>query len=158
MHERAAVQQLPITAYRTEDRLTVAAPMPGLQPEDVSVDVDASGRLTLHGERRGALKDGKQVLVEEWTIGPYHREYDPPVGIDGERATVTYGNGVLVVALPIAERSRPARLTLEAAGPGHGERVGSAGHPVRETTTAEHRRADEAQQVEHGGGESLHAR
>ena len=158
MQERAAVQQLPLTVYRTEDRLTVAAPMPGLQPEDIIIEVDASGRLTLHGERRGALKDDKQVLVEEWTVGPYHGEYDPPVGVDGERATVTYGNGVLVAALPIAERARPARVTLEAAGPGHGERVGSAGHPVRATTTAEHRRAVEAQQAKHGGGESLHAR
>jgi HSP20 family protein len=156
--DRASVQQLPLAAYRREDRLTVAAPMPGLQPEDIVVEVDATGRVTLHGERRGALKDDKQVLLEEWTVGPYHREYDPPVGVDGERATATYGNGVLVVALPIAERPRPARLTLEAAGPGHGERVGSAGRPIRATSTAEHRRAVQAQQAAHGGGESLHAR
>lgn len=158
MPDRKAMEQIPVTVYRADDRLTVAAPTPGLQPEDIVVEVTEDGRLVLHGERRGALKDDKDVLMEEWTVGPYHRELSLPAAVNGELATVTYGNGVLVAALPLAERTRPARLTLEAAGPGHGERVGSAGHPIRPVTTDEHQGAKMDVQTRHGGGTDMHAR
>jgi hypothetical protein len=43
-------------------------------------------------------------------------------------ANVTYGNGVLMVAVPISDQTSPARLTLERVTPTHGERQGNAGH------------------------------
>src|SRR6266567_1808329 len=48
---------VPVKLYRTSDRLVVAAPVPGLQPEDVTVEVTASGRLVLQGALRGSLKE-----------------------------------------------------------------------------------------------------
>ena len=36
-------------------------------------------------------------LVDEWSVGAYHRELDLPVTVDAERANVSYGNGVLLV-------------------------------------------------------------
>ena len=168
-------QRVPVKLYRTPDRLVLAAPMPGLQPEDVAVEVTAAGRLVLHVELRGELKEelfevqaadvreghppvqprdpaasrerwpeSKEVLLDEWDAGGYHRELDLPAAVDGALGTATYGNGVLVVALPVAERTRPARLRLEPVGPGRGQRVGSAGHPVQPLSTAEHRAAQDA--------------
>ena len=48
------------------------------------------------------------------------------------------GNGVLVVALPLAKRTVPARVSLERVGIGRGERVGSVGHPIEPRSTDEH--------------------
>jgi HSP20 family protein len=165
-------QEIPVKLYRTPDRLVVAAPMPGLRPEDVAVEVTEVGYLILHGNLRGALKgavfqvqpadvrqghppargrgsrvapagweEQKELLLDEWNVGAYHRVLKLPAGVDAELATITYGNGVLVVVLPTAASTRPARLTLEEVGPGRGQRVGSAGHPVQPLTTAEHRAA-----------------
>ena len=127
MQEQAKIQQIPVKVYRTADRLMVAAPMPGLQPEDIVVEVTDSGRLILQGELRGLLKDIKELLLDEWSVGGYYREVGLPAGVavDGEQGTVTYGNGVLVVALPSSEQNRPARLTLQSAGVDHG--IGGAG-------------------------------
>ena len=50
-------QPVPVNVYRTPDRVVIAAPMPGLRPEDVSVDVTASGRLILQSKPRGMLHD-----------------------------------------------------------------------------------------------------
>jgi hypothetical protein len=75
-------------------------------------------------------QESKEVLRNEWSAGGYYRELDLAYPVNGAAGTVTYGNGVLVVALPVAERTRPARLRLTRVGPGHGEHVGSAGHPV----------------------------
>jgi len=124
MHEQAKLQYIPLKVYRTSDRLTVAAPMPGLQPEDVLVEVTGDGRLILKGELRGVLKDVKELLIDEWSVGGYYRELPLPVSVDGSQTTVTYGNGVLVVSMPISERTCPARLTLDKVAPAHGEHVG----------------------------------
>jgi hypothetical protein len=67
--------------------------------------------------------------MDEWNPGPYHRDLELPVSVDGERANVTYNNGVLVVSLPIVEATHEARLTLTARSATHGERFGESGHP-----------------------------
>src|SRR5436305_14384817 len=128
MQEQPILQQIPVKIYRTADRLMVAAPMPGLQPEDILVEGTRSGHLILQGEVRGLLKDVKALLLGEWTVGGYYRDLGLPTGIavDGEHGTVTYGNGVVVVALPSSDQNRPARLTLQNVGVDHGIGHGSA--------------------------------
>jgi len=128
MQEQAKLQGIPVKVYRTQDRLTVAAPMPGLEPEDIAVEVTANSHLVLSGEVRGLLKDAKELLLDEWSVGAYYRDLPLPDAVDGKHANVTYGNGVLVVALPLNSRTYPAHLTLEKVGPAHGERMGKAGH------------------------------
>jgi HSP20 family protein len=121
------VQGIPANVYRTAERVMIAAPMPGLEPEDIAVDIDESGHVVLHGDLRGALKGEKDILQDEWTPGPYHRELQLPAEVDGERANVTYSNGVLVAVLPVTDRTRPAHLTLEQVGSARGEHVGHTG-------------------------------
>ena len=128
MPEEPKIQKIPVKMYRTPDRLMVAAPMPGMEPGDILVEITGDGMLFLHGALRGLLKDAKEVLIDEWSVGDYHREVGLPDTVDGEHANVTYGNGVLVVAMPISDEMIPGRLTLEAVGPAHGEHVGNIGH------------------------------
>lgn len=129
MQEQIQPQHIPVKVYRTEERLMVVAPMPGLEAEDIAVQITADGRLILDGALRGTLKGIKELLIDEWSVGGYHREFDLPVSVDGQLATVTYGNGVVVLTLPITEHTHPAMLTLEPLGHAHGERTGPAGHP-----------------------------
>ena len=136
-------QGLPVKMYQTNERLIVAAPMPGLEPSDISVLVAEDGRLELMGKRRGPRQDGMDLLMDEWMVGPYERRLMLPCAVDGELADVTYGNGVLVVALPKATQTRAARLNLEAIGLARGQRVGSHGKSITPTTTAQHRQARE---------------
>jgi len=138
-------QRLAVKLYRTENLVTVAAPMPGLGPGDVGVAVTPDRKLVIVGrlcsepeQSCGTLKlPEKDVLLNEWEVGPYRRDLTLPTDVDAEHATVTYGNGILVVALPVAERTRPARLTLESANSHpRGARVGQenrqfAGKPAR---------------------------
>jgi len=120
MPEKAKIQQVPLKVYRTTDRLTVAAPMAGMEPANLTIEITDDGRLLLDGEVRGLLKDAKELLLDEWSVGAYYRDYTLPVPVDGSQAMATYGNGVLVVTFPISERSVPARLTLSSTGTAHG--------------------------------------
>jgi HSP20 family protein len=128
MQEKAKLQHIPVKVYRTPDRLMVVAPMPGLIPEDILIEVTADKTLILQGELRGTLKDVKELLVDEWSVGGYYREISLSDAVDGVHANVTYGNGVLVVALPISTQTIPATLALDTVGVDRGEYVGNSGH------------------------------
>lgn len=129
MQEQMKQQRIPVKVYRTNGRLMIAAPMAGLEPENISVEVTADGRLILHGDLRGMLKEVKDLLLDEWSVGVYHRELALPVAVDATCANITYGNGVLMVTLPTSEKMAPARLTLIRQTPTHGQRRGNAGRP-----------------------------
>jgi len=122
-------QSIPVKVYRANERLMVATPMAGLEPENITVEVTSDSRLILHGDARGQLKEVKELLYDEWSIGPYHREFDLPVAVNGAHANISYGNGVLLITLPITTQTVPAHLTLERVTPTHGEHKGNAGHP-----------------------------
>jgi HSP20 family protein len=67
MQEQAPLQNLPVKVYRTHDHLTVAAPMPGLEPEDILVEVTENGQLILpyilrHTIRESIEKDSATRL------------------------------------------------------------------------------------------------
>ncbi len=127
MPETVKVQHILVKVYRSADRIMVAAPMPGMLPEDINVKVTTEGHLIIDGVPRGILKGIKELLIDEWSVGSYHRELELPGFVDATRANVTYSNGVLVVALPISAKTTPAELTLQKVGPDHGEHVGHAG-------------------------------
>ncbi len=128
MQTQAKIQSIPIKMYRTQDRLTVAAPMPGIQPEDLLIRITEKNSLVLQGEIRGVLKDIKEVLVDEWNAGGYYREIVLPNAVDGTHANVTYGNGVVVVVLPLSEKTAIADITVPKVGIDRGGRVGHTGH------------------------------
>jgi HSP20 family protein len=129
MQEQVKIQEIPVKVYRTADRLMVAAPMPGLEPEDILVEITNTCHLLLQGQIRGVLKgDGeKELLVDEWSVGGYYRDVALPDSVDGEHTNVNYGNGVIVVAMPLSERTIPAQLSMDTVGPARGEHMGNSG-------------------------------
>jgi HSP20 family protein len=55
MHEQMKQQHILVKMYRTSDRLMAAAPMPGLEPENILIEVTEDGHLMLHGDLRSML-------------------------------------------------------------------------------------------------------
>jgi HSP20 family protein len=51
MQEQVKQQPIPVKVYRTAERLMIAAPMAGLEPENMLVEVTDDGRLILHGDQ-----------------------------------------------------------------------------------------------------------
>lgn len=131
MSEQVKPQPIPVNIYSANGRLMVSTPMPGLEAENITIEVTDKGQLRLQGELRGQLKehDGKERFLDEWAIGGYTREVDLPVPVNAVCANASYGNGVLVLAFPRSEHTTPARLTLERVAPAHGQHKGNAGHP-----------------------------
>ncbi len=116
MTESTAV---PINIFENERELIVVAPMPGVAAQDVEVDVMADGRMALRAAARGPGQERLEYLVREWAYGPYERVFELPVAVDGQRANVALGNGVLTVTLPKAVGSGSMATTLRLGRTGH---------------------------------------
>ena len=136
------MQTLPVRIYETQRRIMVVTPMPGLEPGDIEVTIDAD-RVTLHGRARGPHQHDLALLISEWSIGPYHREVRLPMPVAAELTNATYDNGVVVLCLPkAAAGAAPSRaeITLDAIEATRGEYVGHVGREVTPSSTREHRR------------------
>src|ERR687895_1247557 len=111
---------VPINLFENDRELMVFAPMPGVAPEDISIDVLDDGRLTLRARMHGDGQERIRYLRREWSYGPYERTIDLPCAVDARRANVTYGNGVLSITFPKARSHSSGRLLVERTGQSRG--------------------------------------
>lgn len=118
---------IPVNLFDNERELMVVTPMPGVGPEDISVDVTDDGRLTLRAAQHGEGQERIDYLVREWAYGPYERSIELPCPVDATRANVTFGNGVLAITLPKAEAMGGGRLAVTRTGHARGVAAGHAG-------------------------------
>jgi HSP20 family protein len=133
-------QKIPVRIHRSNDRITLSAPMPGLAPEDISVTISEK-TVTIRGEDHSPGQHERDLLMNEWTIGPYEREVTLPHKVRGDLANATYGNGVLVLTMPVAQSDEvvgDASFHLQPLGPTRGERVAHSGTDMHPTTTPDH--------------------
>src|SRR5258706_10982733 len=107
MANQGELHTVPVRMYTTDSRIMIAAPMPGLEPDDISVNV-ADAHVTIRGQERGPRQHERDLLLAEWTVGPYERQIELPRPVNGALANATYGNGVLVLALPILALEQPS--------------------------------------------------
>jgi HSP20 family molecular chaperone IbpA len=126
-------QTIPVRIYDREKHIILAAPLPGLEAENISVVVGGR-RVVITGEERGPRQHGPDVLVSEWTIGPYYREVSLQQPVEGSLTNATYGNGVLVLSMPKAERTdvaTEANFTLHPITATRGEWIGHTGSEIQ---------------------------
>jgi HSP20 family protein len=134
-------QTIPVQIHQNGEFIVLAAPMPGLEPQDITVSI-ADDRVMIHGEYRGSRQDNAETLMSEWTVGPYHREVVLECPVNGSMTNATYGNGVLALSMPKlqrGERGEAVEFHLDVVDATKGQRVGHTGTEMRPTTTHEHR-------------------
>jgi HSP20 family protein len=125
-------QTVPVRIYDREKHIVLAAPLPGLEAENISVVVGGR-RVVITGEERGPRQHGPDVLVSEWTIGPYYREVSLEQPVEGSLTNATYGNGVLVLSMPKAgqtDAATEANFTLHPITATRGEWIGHIGSEI----------------------------
>src|SRR5680860_1688365 len=117
----------PVNMCENDRELMVVAPMPGVSPEDISVDVTDDGHLTLRSAQHGEGQERIDYLQREWSYGPYERTVELPCAVDAMRANLTYGNGVLSVTFPKSDATAPGRILVQRTGHARGIAAGHSG-------------------------------
>ena len=113
-----------IDVKRKDDDIVVRAELPGIDSENVEVEV-TDGVLTIRGERKQEEKrEGEDWLVCESCYGSFERSLTIPESVDPATITAEYTDGILEVHVPKAlEAVKPRTTKIE---------VGSASAPKLE--------------------------
>jgi len=113
--------QFPLDVRMTADDLVVEGQLPGVKPEDVEITLE-NGRLTIRGDAASEQErqDG-DFLVREIRRGSFSRTVALPSGLEAEKATATFEDGVLTLRIPKAEQVKPRqiRITPSTSNGGH---------------------------------------
>lgn len=102
---------MPMDLYRSGDHYVLHCDLPGIDPGSVDVNVDGS-TLTVRAERSGRTAEGVQWLRHERPYGKFERQLSLGEGLDLEKISATYHEGVLTVTIPVAERAKPRRIQI----------------------------------------------
>lgn len=89
-------QRVPVNMYESDGALVIVAPLPGVMPDNVEVEV-VGRTLTLRAAMRAPAP--KEYIVHEWHYGPFERTVELPEGFGGE-PKLSFGNGQLAISVP----------------------------------------------------------
>ena len=110
--ERPSPQQwnIPVDITTKGDELTISAALPGVSPNDLDVSLDERF-LTIKGKTQTEDEE-VNYFKKERRIGSFERTLRLPESLDLDKATTTYTNGVLSIAIPRIEAKKPKQLTV----------------------------------------------
>jgi HSP20 family protein len=102
---------MPMDAWREGDSFIVELDLPGVKAESVNLDVERNV-LTVHAERP-ALDQDKEMVSAERPRGVFSRQLFLGETLDTERIHASYQDGVLRLTIPVAEKAKPRRITID---------------------------------------------
>jgi len=107
-----STNQLPLDVTRTSEALVVEASLPGIKPEDVAITVE-DNTLSIRGDFHDERKSGEgESLISEIRRGSFARSISLPNGLEPDKATATFENGVLKLRIPKAESVKPRQIRI----------------------------------------------
>ena len=112
---RRGPRRMPMDLYRDGDHYVLTADLPGIDPGSVDIDVDGQ-LLTIRAER--TLTSGEDVkwITREREAASFLRQLNLGQGIDTERISANYNNGVLSVTIPVSEKAKPRKIEVNSEG------------------------------------------
>jgi HSP20 family protein len=100
--------------YQNPNEVVVKATLPGVKPEDVSIDTTGE-TLTIKGESKAEQEIKKEdYLYQERRYGAFSRTVVLPSGLKPDKAEATMENGVLTLTIPKAEEVKPKKISVKA--------------------------------------------
>ncbi|WP_340313950.1 Hsp20/alpha crystallin family protein [Rhizorhabdus argentea] len=91
----------------TDREIRVTAELPGLEEKDVDITLE-EGVLTLRGEKKSEVEDKDRGYTER-SYGRFERRIGLPRGVERDKASATFKNGVLTITLPKSEAANENR-------------------------------------------------
>jgi HSP20 family protein len=102
----------PMDVVETEDHLVLRADLPGLDRDDVEIEVK-DGILTVSGERKAQHEEKREGFHRvERSFGRFSRSLELPKGIEAARIEASFDRGVLEVRMPKPAERKPTRIEI----------------------------------------------
>lgn len=105
--------RVPTDVFHSDERLVIRMDLPGVRPDDVDVTVQEN-TLIVNGTR--AFPDeGREARFMRRGIfyGDFTQRVALGKGLDVERITASYDNGVLELTIPYSEEVQPKKIAID---------------------------------------------
>ena len=87
--------------------------LPGVDPKEVNIQVQGNV-LTISGERREVREEkDADYHHREITYGSFHRSILLPDGVEKDRLSAEYRNGLLEITAPLATAALPKKIEIK---------------------------------------------
>ena len=98
---------------RDGKRFVAHVALPGVDPKDVNISVQGN-MLTISGERNVSNERREaDTVYNEFIYGAFERTLSLPEGVDTQKITADYRNGVLEITAPISASALPRRIEIK---------------------------------------------
>jgi HSP20 family protein len=102
-----------INIWTNDDGQLITAEMPGVNPEDLDIDVTGDA-LSISGERvQDEVAKEARYHRRERSFGSFSRTIQLPFMVDTDRVDASFKNGVLQISLPRADADKPKKITVK---------------------------------------------
>lgn len=98
-------------AFKSGDAYQVRLDLPGIDEDSLEVTAE-NNTLTVRARREMDAPKGAEFVARERAVGTFTRQMVLGDGLDVERVSADYRNGVLTVTIPVAEHARPRRIPI----------------------------------------------
>jgi len=94
-------------------RLQCRVMLPGVDPKDVNIQVQGN-TLSITGERSTSRETKESdYLHREITYGSFQRFIELPEGVDRDKVSAEYRNGILEITAPISTAALPRKIEVK---------------------------------------------
>jgi HSP20 family protein len=107
-----------VECYNKDGNLIYRLAIPGVDPKNVDLSI-VGRQVVVKGERAAPaeLKDDNW-LVQEFRYGQFERSFNLPEGVDIDKVSATFNNGVLEITVPAGKAQLPRRIEIKQLGTG----------------------------------------
>ena len=97
--------------YETDEALTVAMEMPGVEKKDLNINVERDV-LRVDGRIDFSKYKDMEPVYAEYNVGHYARSFALGSAIDQEHIGANLEDGVLTLTLPKAKHAQPRKIAI----------------------------------------------
>ena len=101
-----------IDVSETEDKFLITAELPGMNKEDININLE-NNRLSISGERTFKhQEEGKTFHRVETKYGSFERSFQLPDNVDQESISASYDNGLLEISIQKSEEEVKKQIEI----------------------------------------------
>jgi HSP20 family protein len=103
---------MPMDAWRSGDVFHIEFDLPGVSTDSIDLDVERNV-LTVRAERAQSNNDESEMIAAERPRGVFSRQIILGDNLNLDAVEATYNDGVLHLTVPVAEKAKPRKISVE---------------------------------------------
>ena len=101
-----------VNVYEYDDKIGIVAEIPGLDKNQVSVEVEED-MLTISGDKHGFEDEGAKCINRELKHSSFKRSFNLGDHLDGDDVSATFKDGMLSISIPKKEPAVPKKHSVK---------------------------------------------